>query len=55
MKGGEQWKFDARMGGGSLSLLAAYITDIISHILQENATRSQGQPIILEKLVWSEI
>jgi len=43
MSGGEQWKFDARMGGGSLSLLAAYVTDIISHILQEQATRAQGQ------------
>merc|ERR1711953_554172 len=35
----EQWKLDNRMGGGSLSLLAAYITDIISHILSEQATR----------------
>ena len=42
MAGGEQWKFDARMGGGSLSLLAAYVTDIISHILGEQASRAQG-------------
>ena len=35
----EQWKLDNRMGGGALSLLAAYITDILSHILGEQANR----------------
>ena len=30
------------MGGGALSLLAANITDIISHILGEQATRAHG-------------
>ena len=45
----EQWKFDARMGGGALSLLAANVTDIISHILGEQATRAHGMFIFLIK------
>jgi len=36
---GESWRLDNRMGGGSLSLLAAYVTDTVSHILSEQATR----------------
>ena len=35
------------MGGGALSLLAANITDIISHILGEQATRAHGILYIL--------
>lgn len=35
----ESWRLDNRMGGGSLSLLAAYVTDTVSHILNEQATR----------------
>ena len=31
----ESWRLDNRMGGGSLSLLAAYVTDTVSHILNE--------------------
>ena len=45
----EQWKFDARMGGGALSLLAANVTDIISHILGEQATRAHGMFIFFIK------
>ena len=35
----ESWRLDNRMGGGSLSLLAAYVTDTVSHILNEQDTR----------------
>jgi len=38
----EHWKTDHRMGGGALSLLGGCLIDIVSHVIDECATRAIG-------------